>query len=86
MLKNEYNTADGIVTKVQDTVDFVKFNADEAVYLRFSGGADNNFKLFLNNEEITVDSFDNIACSAGENILEIRRETGASTTYTLAIA
>jgi hypothetical protein len=69
-----------------DTVDFVKFNADEAVSLQFSGGADNNFKLFLNNEEIAVDSFYNIACDAGENIIEIRRETGASTTYTLAIA
>ena len=68
-----------------DTVDFVKFNADEAVYLQFSGGFDSNFKLFLNNEEITVDSFDNIACSAGENILEIRRESVVSTTYTLAL-
>lgn len=68
-----------------DTVDFVKFNADEAVSLEFSGGADNNFKLILNGNEISADDFKDFACLEGTNILEIRRETGGSTTYSLSV-
>ncbi|MBR2510320.1 MAG: hypothetical protein IKB71_11335 [Lentisphaeria bacterium] len=68
-----------------DTVDFVKFNADEAVSLKFNGGADSNFALTLNGNEISADNFKDFACLEGTNILEIRREIGGSTTYSLSV-
>lgn len=68
-----------------DTVDFVKFTAVEDCSFKFDSGADFNFKLFLNNEEVAADQFYNISCTSGTNILEIRREIGSSSTYTLTM-